>query len=185
MNGSLKRALGLWVAGQVDGLHVVADDLANRQRRYPACAITETAHGVRPLGCGKKDHRTRDMETGYVDTAGRLHTEKTGFRLLVSAPSDRERAGEEVVDGVLSALERSVLAASLEGEPLILTDTEGDPPESFELDSLTLAGRQSVPVDISGEPFINRGALSLRVTRTVPVATPVEAVIERIHVEGE
>ena len=184
MNGSLKRALGLWVAGQVDGLHVVAGDLANRKRRYPVCTVAEITHGVRPLGCGKKDHTTRDMETGYVDTAGRLHTEKTGFRLLVSAPSDRERAGQEVVDGVLSALERLVLAASLESEPLILTDSESDPPETFELDGLQLTGRQPVPVDISGEPFISRGALSLRVIRTVPVAVAVEHVFERIHVEG-
>jgi hypothetical protein len=184
MNGSLKRALGLWVAAQVDGLHVVADDLANRQRRYPACAITETAHDVHPLGCGKKDHTTRDMETGYVDTAGRLHTEKTGFRLLVSAPSDRERAGEEVVAGVVATIKHAVLEANLASEPLILTDSEADPPEAFELDSLTLTGRQPVPVDISGEPFIHRSALSLRVTRTVPVAAPVEHVFERIHVEG-
>ena len=185
MNGSLKRALGLWVAGQVDGLHVVADDLANRKRRYPVCTVAEIMHGIRPLGCGKKDHTTRDTESGYVDQAGRLHMEDTRFRVTVNAPSDRERAGQEIVDGILAALERAVLAANLEGEPLVLTDTEAAPVESFELDSLTLAGRQPVPVDISGEPFVYRGALSLRVSRTVPIATPVEAVIERIHVEGE
>jgi hypothetical protein len=185
MSGSLKRALGLWVASQVDGLHVIADELANRQRRYPACTVTETSHDVRPLGCGKKDHTTRDTETGHVDTTGRLHTENTSFRLLVSAPSNREQAGEEIVAGVVATIEQAVLAASLEGEPLILTDTETDTVESFELDGLTITGRQPVPVDISGEPFIHRGALSLRTTRTVPVATPAEAVIERIHVEGE
>ena len=185
MNGSLKRALGLWVAGKLDGLHVVSDDLANRDRRYPVCTVAEITHGVRPLGCGKKDHTTRDTETGYVDHGGRLHIEDTRFRVTVSAPSDREHPGQEIVDGVVAALERAVLAASLESDPLILTDTETDPVESFELDSLTLTGRQPVPEDISGEPFIHRSALSLRVTRTVPVATPVEAVIERIHVEGE
>ena len=185
MSGSLKRALGLWVASQVDGLHVVADDLANRQRRYPACTVTETAHDVRPLGCGKKDHTTRDTETGHVDSAGRLHTEETGFRLLVSAPSDREQAGEEIVAGVLATIKHAVLQANLASEPLILTDSEVEAPEDFELDSLTITGRQPVPVDISGEPFVHRGALSLRVTRTVQVAAPVEHVFEHIHVEGE
>ena len=184
MSGVLKRALGLWVADQVDGLHVVADDLANRERRYPVCTVAEITHGIRPLGCGKKDHTTRDIETGHVDTAGRLHTEETSFRLLVSAPSDRERSGEEIVDGVLSTVERAVLEATLSGEPLVLTDSESDPPETFELDSLKLTGRQPVPVDISGEPFIHRGALSLRVTRTVPVDAAVEHVFEHIHVEG-
>ena len=184
MTASLTRALGLWIAGQVPGLTVVADDLANRERRYPVCTVAEIAHDIRPLGCGTKDHTTRDTETGYVVGGGRLHVEDTRFRVTVSAPSDRERAGQEIVDGILATLERVVLAAALDGEPLVLTDSEADPPVTFELDSLRSAGRQPVPVDIGGEPFVYRGALSLRVARTVPVTAPVEAVIERIHVEG-
>ena len=184
MTASLTRALGLWVAGSVPGLTVVADDLANRDRRYPVGTLTEIARELKPLGCGRKDFATRAPETGYVDQAGRLHLEDTRFRVTVSAPSDRERAGQEIVDGVLAALERAVLTATLEGEPLVLTDSEAEPLETFELDSLRTVGRVPVPVDITSEPFVYRGALSLRVTRTVPVAAPVEAVIERIHVEG-
>ena len=185
MSGSLKRAVGLWLAEHVDDLVVVSDDLANRARRYPVGVLTETAHDLRPLGCGKKDFHTRTPDTGFVDEAGRLHLEDMSFRLVVSAPSDRDRAGQEIVDGILATLERAVVEAGLSSEPLVLSDTETEPPEAFELDALRSAGRQPVPVDISGEPFVYRGALSLRVSRTVPVAAPVEAVIERIHVEGE
>ena len=185
MSGSLKRALGLWIAGQVDGLTVVSDELANRARRYPEGVLTEIARDLRPLGCGNKDFTTRAPSTGYVDEAGRMHLEDGRYRLTVSAPSGHERAGQEIVDGVLTNLERAVLMVGLSGEQLVLTDTETEPPEPFELDALRSAGRQPVPVDISGEPFVYRGALSLRVIRTLPIAAPVEAVIERIHVEGE
>jgi hypothetical protein len=113
-----------------------------------------------------------------------MHVEETAFRLVVSAPSDRSRAGQEIVDSILAALENAVLTLRLADTPLVLTDTEATPPESYRVDSLQLAGRQPVPVDISGEPFVYRGALGLRVTRSVPIETPVENVIERIHVEG-
>jgi hypothetical protein len=184
MTGSLTRALGLWVAAQVNGLHVVADDLANRDRHYPACTVTETGHDVQPLGCGKKDFTTRDADTGWVETAGRMHVEETAFRLVISAPSDRTRAGQEIVDGIAAAIENAVLALRIADAPLVLTDTEATPPDSYRVDSLQLAGRQPVPVDISGEPFVYRAALGLRLRRSVPVAATVENVIERIHVEG-
>jgi len=184
MTGSLTRALGLWVAAQANGLHVVADDLANRGKHYPSCTVTETGHDVRPLGCGKKDFTTRDADTGWVETAGRMHVEETSFRLVVAAPSDRTRAGKEIVDGILAALENAVLTLRLADEPIVLTDSEATPPEAFPVASLQLAGRQPVPVDISGEPFVYRGALGLRLRRLVPVTAPVENVIERIHVEG-
>ena len=184
MNGSLTRALGLWVAAQVDGLHVVADDLANRGKHYPACAVTETGHDVQPLGCGKKDFTTRDPETHWVETAGRMHIAETAYRLVISAPSDRTHAGQEIVDGLLSTIENAVLALRLADAPLVLTDTEATPPEAYPVESLQLAGRQPVPVDITGEPFVYRAALGLRVRRLVPVTTPVEHVIQRIHVEG-
>ena len=184
MNGSLTRALGLWVAAQANGLHVVADDLANRTKHYPACTVTETGHDVQPLGCGKKDFTTRDADTGWVESAGRMHVEETAFRLLVSAPSDRSRAGQEIVDGILATLENAVLTLRLGGAPLVLTDTEATPPEAYPVESLQLAGRQPGPVDISGEPFVYRAALGLRMRRLVPVTAPVEHVIQRIHVEG-
>ena len=184
MSGSLQRALGLWIAAQVQGLTVVADELANRERRYPVATLTEIGQDLRPLGCGRTDFTTRTPDTGYVDQAGRLHREDTRYRVTVSAPSDRERAGQEIVDELLATLERAVVTNALSGEPLVVTDTETEPPEAFELDALRTAGRQPVPVDITGEPFVYRGALSLRVVRTVPVAASVDAVIERIHVEG-
>ena len=184
MSGSLRRALGLWTAGQVDGLRIVSDELANKACRYPEGSLSEISIALKPLGCGRRDIKTRDSGTGHVDTTGKAYLETTTYRLVVSAPADREHAGQEIVDAVVATIERALLTANLNREPLVLTDTEADPPEAFELDSLKLVGRQPVPVDISGEPFVHRCALSLRVTRTVPIALPVEHVFERIHVEG-
>ena len=186
---SLKRALGLWLALQVDslpgGLAVFADDLANREHAYPACTVTEIAHDVRPLGNCRKDFVTRNPVTHWVETVGRTYVDATAYRLVVSAPSDHARPGQEVVDSILATIEHAVLVLPLAGEPLVLVDTEALPPESYPIASMVFTGRQPVPPDITGEPFLYRGALSIKVARMVPVEAPVENVIQHIHVEEE
>jgi len=185
MNGSLKRALALWAASQVEGLHVYADDLANVKHRYPCCTVIELTHGVEPLGCGKKDFTFRDAETGFVAVAGKMHKADESFRLTVSSPSEKQRHGQEIVDGILEAVESAVLLTALSAGPLELTDTETDPPVTFRLASLKPRGRQSIPPDITGEPFLYRGSLTLSARRMLPVELPVEHVIERIHLNEE
>lgn len=185
MSGSLKRALALWAASQVEGLHVYADDLANVKHRYPCCTLTELTHGVNPLGCGKKDFTVRDNETGFVASSGRMHAAEEIFRLTVSSPSEAERHGQEIVDGILEALESAILLTGLSSAAMLLVDSEADPPVSFRLESLKPAGRQAIAPDITGEPFLYRGALTVRLTRSIPVEQPVEHVIERIHFQGE
>jgi len=185
MNGSLKRALGLWAASQVEGLHVYADDLANAKHRYPCCTVSELTHGVGPLGCGKKDFTVRDSETGFVAISGKMHQAEENFRLTVSSPSEAQRHGQEIVDGILETLESAVLLTGLSSAPLVLVDSEATPPEPFKVEGFHAAGRQAIPPDATGEPFLYRGALTMRITRNVPVEEPVEHVIERIHVQGE
>jgi len=185
MNGSLKRALALWAASQVEGLHIYADDLANVKRRYPCCTVIELSHGVEPLGCGKKDYIVRDAETGFVAVSGKMHQAEENFRLTVSSPSEKQRHGQEIVDGILESLESAALLTGLSSAPLVLVDSEASPPLSFPIEKLAPAGRQAIPPDATGEPFLYRGALTLRLTRSVPVEEPVEHVIERIHVQGE
>jgi len=46
-------------------------------------------------------------------------------------------------------------------------------------------GRQSIAPDITGEPFLYRGAVTLSARRMLPVEQPVEHVIERIHLNEE
>jgi len=185
MSGSLKRALALWAASQVEGLHVYADDLANVKHRYPCCTVIELTHGVEPLGCGKKDFTVRDAETGFVAVSGKMHKTGDSFRLTISSPSEAQRHGQEIVDGILETLESAVLLTGLSSAPLVLTDSEAAPPVSFPVEKLSPAGRQAIPPDATGEPFLYRGALTLRLTRSVPVEESVEHVIERIHVQGE
>lgn len=183
MSGSLKRALGLWLAAQVKGMHVYADDLANSKHRYPSCTLTELAHAIEPVGCGRTDFVRRAEETGYVCAIGKLQHSETQIRLTLGAPSAAAMHGQERVDALLDAIESSVLLTTLSTSPLLLVDSEANPPTRFGPLRIKPAGRQSVPVDTSGEPFLYRGALTLKLSFDLPIEAPVEHVIERIHLE--
>jgi hypothetical protein len=185
MSASLKRALGKWVAAQVPGLHVHADDLANAKYRYPCCTVSEVLRSTTPVGCGKKDFTVRDSSSGWVSASGRMHREETTYRLVVSAPAGQDGPGQETVDALLDQVEKAVLATQSDPAPVVLTDTEVDPAGTFPLEALRLAGRQPVPPDTAGEPFLYRGALSIRAIRLVPVERAVDHVMEHIHVEDE
>ena len=182
MSGSLKRALALWAAGKVEGLHVYADDIANVKHQYPSCSVIEVSRDVGPIGCGRSDYKVREGSSGNVAAIGRVHREATVYRLTISAPSDTEKNGQEVVDGILGIIEKAVLQAAMSNALFVLRDTETTPEESFPAEAIRLQGRQSIPPDTSGEPVVYRGALSLEVACLVPLERPVENVIERIHV---
>ena len=183
MSGSLKRAFGLWVAAQVPGLHVHADDLANAQHSYPACTVTEVAYSLSKMGCGRRDFTTRDEETGYVASSGKMVRADTAYRLTLKAPSGPQGNGQEVVDSILEQLGQVVVEAGMAWGPLQLEDSEADPPEVFMVDRISMEGRQSVPPDVTGEPFLFRGALTVKLARTIPLEKPVEGVMQQIHVQ--
>jgi len=171
------------VAAQVPGLYVHADDLANAQHQYPACTVTEVAHFLTPIGCGRRDFVTHDDETGYVASSGKMVRAQTSYRLLVKAPSGPQGNGQEVVDSILEQFGNVVVGVGMSWVPLIIEDSEADPPEEFKVDRITVEGRQSVPPDVTGEPFLFRGALTVKLVRTVPLEKPVEGVMEKIHVQ--
>ena len=183
MSGSLKRAFGLWVASQVPGLHVHADDLANAQHSYPACTVTELAYSLSKMGCGRRDFTTRDEETGHVATSGKMVRAETAYRLTVKAPSGPQGNGQEVVDAILEQLGRVVMEAGMSWVPLHLEDSETNPTAVFTVDRISVEGRQSVPPDVTGEPFLFRGALTVKLARTIPLEKPVEGVMQQIHVQ--
>ncbi len=183
MSGSLKRAFGLWVASQVPGLHVHADDLANAKHAYPSCTVTELAYSLTQYGCGRRDFTTRDEGTGHAATSGKMVRAETTYRLTVKAPSGPPGIGQEVVDAILEQLGRAVAEAGMAWNPLQLEDSETDPVELFTVDRISMEGRQSVPPDVSGEPFLFRGALTVKLARTIPLEKPVEGVMEHIHVQ--
>jgi len=183
MSGSLVRAIGIWAATVVAGLHVYADDLVNVKKHYPSLTVKEISHDTRAVGCGKCTHSRRN---GARQThAGRLLSEKSVFRLTLATPSDRQRNGQEIADDIIRRLENAALQTWLKTAPLELTDTECDPPELFRLEGLKPLGRQNVTPDSNGEPFLYRAALSLEALRYVNVERPVEHVIERVLVEKE
>jgi hypothetical protein len=183
MSSSLKRAFGLWVAGQVPGLHVHADELANAEHAYPECTVTELSYSLTQFGCGRRDFTVRDDATGFVAASGKMVRAETTYRLTLSAPSGPQGHGQELVDAVLDQLGKAVTEAGMAWGPLQLEDSEADPAELFNIDRIALEGRQSAPPDVSGEPFLCRGALTVRLARTVPLEKPVEGVMEHIHVK--
>jgi hypothetical protein len=185
MSGSLKRALGLWVASKVSGLHVYADDLANTKAKYPACTVAEVSRSMVPMGCGKKDHSNRDGGTGWVNGSGRVYREETAFRLTLNASSPLQCNGQAMVESLLGQIEAAVLEAKAGDGPVVLTDTEAQPAVAFSIEHLALAGTQAVPADTTGEPFLYRGALTLKVTRLVPIERPVAQVMQHIHLEEQ
>ena len=147
--------------------------------------MAEVGHGVNPVGCGKKDFTVRHPDSGWVAASGRMHREETTFRLTVSAPGGQDKPGQETVDALLAQLEGAALATQSDPAPVVLTDTEVAPAETFPLEALRLVDRQPVPPDTTGEPFLYRGALTVRVVRLVPVERAVEHVMEHIYVEEE
>ncbi len=185
MTASLKRAIGYWATSQVEDLHAFADDLANSKHRYPQLVVTELSHDTQPMGCGVTEYVTRDAESGAVAKIGKMGVNAVSYRLTVTAPSDRHQNGQEIVDGIVETLESAALKTWLSAGPLTLTDPDADPPAAFKLDSLKPIGRQSIPPDITGEPFLYRAALTLAARRTVPIERDVKHVIERIHVNED
>ena len=183
MSGVLKRAFGLWVAAQVPGLHIHADGLANRKNSYPACTVAELVYSLTQYGCGRRDFTARGQETGFVATSGKMVRAESTYRLTVKAPSGPQGNGQELVDAILEQLGRTVTEAGLAWGPLQLEDSETDPAEIFTVDRLSMEGRQSVPPDVTGEPFLFRGALTVKLARSIPLEMPVEGVIEQIHVQ--
>jgi hypothetical protein len=179
------RAFGLWVADQVPGLAVHSDDLANNKSRdYPVCTVTEITHTLTWMGTGRRDTVTRNDETGYVENSGKLAREERVFRLLVKAPNSKDDgSGQAKVDAILTQLERLIKQTGMDWTRVELHDTEVDPVESFFIDRMMPEGRAAVPPDVSGEPFLFRGSLSVRLARTIVLEKPVEGVIERIHLE--
>ena len=183
MTASLKRAVGLWVASKASGLNVYADDLANSQYRYPACVVTEVGHSVVPVGCGKRDFPVRNPSTDFVVSSVRLHREETSFRLTFTAPNGPQRTGVETVDSLAETVERAILATQSALGQTILTDTQTTPNQTYPLETMRIEGRQAVPPDTSGEPFLFRQALTVRLVRLVSVERAVDQVIEHIHIE--
>ena len=181
--GSLRRALGCWIGGLIDGLHVYSDDLANGEHKYPCCVVEELDRRVAPLGCGLKDHVTRaPAGVAAVTRAGRTFVEKSSFRVTFTAPSTAASHGQELVDYLVDHLGNEILLQKLGGDyPMVLVDQEVSPVAAFPLESLIELGRQAIPPDITGEPFLYRHAITIQLTRHLAVQKDVTTVIVNIH----
>jgi len=184
MSGSLKRAFGLWVASKVSGLHVYANDLANVVQKFPACSVTELAHSTEKFGCGRRDFEDRDTETGHVSAFGKMLRADTTFRLIVKIPSGPNGSGQESVDSIIEQLGLDVTEAGMLWAALDMVDTATTPNTTFPIDHISVEGRQSLSPDVSSEPFLFQGALTIKITRTLALAKSVENVIERIHLDS-
>jgi len=184
MSGSLKRAFGLWVASKVSGLHVYADDLANVAHKFPACSVTELAHSTSKFGCGRRDFEARAEDTGHVSLFGKMLRDDTTFRLTIKIPSGPNGSGQERVESMIEQLGLDVTEAGMLWVALDMVDTATTPNTTFPIDHISVEGRQSLSPDVSSEPFLFQGALTVKISRTLALAKPVENVIERIHLDS-
>jgi len=182
MSGSLQRALGLWLATKVPALSVFADDLANRQNVYPEGVLMVLSHYVTPIGVGRRSPMTRS-EAGAVVTVGRLYQVEDTLRLTIRSPSTSTKAGQQVVDEISDLVEQAVLAEKSRVGQTVLDDTGAAPAVGFPLQTFDVVGKVQLGSAADGEPTLFQSAVTLRLTRLMPVEVPVEAVIENIIVE--
>ena len=144
MSGSLKRAFGLWVTSQAPGLHVYANHLANAKHSYPCCTVTELRYSLSRFGCGQRDYTVRAPDTDFVTASGKMLHADTTYRLTISAPSDEQHPGSEIVDEFLDLLTDAVMRTGLDREPLVLLDTIEMIPASH-VPGISSQGRAVIP----------------------------------------
>ena len=178
MSGSLLRALGCKVVELSPGLHVFRSPLANRRRRYPACYLDVVENLFYPGGCGKRQVQEHDPDTGWAVKSGNIFRHEMSVRLTLASPDTPDAPGQDIADALADRLNRDIAALPLQGAELTLVDSGVDPAESFPLDWLKAADRAEIPADTSGEPFIHRAALTIKLARFTPRLVTVESNIE-------
>ena len=117
-----------------------------------------------------------------VQKSGRIYVERSSFRLTFTAPSNAATHGQELVDYLVEHVGNEMLLLKLvSDEPIVLLDQEVSPVAAFPLESLVELGRQAIPPDITGEPFLYRHAITVQLTRHLTVQKDVTTVIVNIH----
>lgn len=175
----LKRALAGMIQAAIPELNAFGDELANREKRYPELVILEIDSERKPFGCGGEAHVVRTPE-GVLAARGRLVEESVDLRLTLSAPNDRELSGAEIVAGLTRRI-GNMIDEIVHERPLrrVVDPVTGEDPCVTGLRTL---GTNDLPPDFTGEPFLFKKAITIRVRYQQAYERPVEHRIERIDV---
>ena len=186
MSRTMKRALGIWIESKI-GCPVVAgwQAKATNPPTYPLAILVDLAYTNEPLGCGKRDHTTRNAGTDFVETSGRFFRATADYRLQVYAVGTTTATGRAIVDAKLDLLEAAIMALQTQRTPITMTDSEASPAVTISVESLSLAGRSTPPDDTSGVPVVYSSAQTIRMIRLLRSTQNVEGVIQQIHMNEE
>ena len=175
----LKRAIAGMIQAVIPELNAFGDELANREKRYPELVIVEIDSDRKPFGCGGEAHVVRTPE-GVLAARGRLVEESADFRLTLSAPNDREHSGAEIVASLTRRI-GELIDEIVHERPLrhVVDPVTGEDQRVIGLRTL---GTNDLPPDFTGEPFLFRKAITIRVRFQQAYERPVEHRIDRIDV---
>lgn len=181
MSGTLERALGIKIASLVSGLSVYADDIANSAYKIPYATLLLLTENIAPTGCGHKAVKRYNSETPpELISVGDRYENSLTYRITINAVKTTTIPGQATADGIKRDLKAALLALSLSGSPITITDTAVSPPESFVLSRLRVLSGQQVPPDYNGEPYVFRAALSIEVVMAEYVEKIPDGLIKHI-----
>jgi len=181
MSGTLERALGLKIASLVSGLNVYADDVANAAYEYPYATLLLLTDNLTPTGCGHKAVKRYNAATPpELISVGDRYENTLTYRITVNAVKTSSMHGQEKADGIKRELKAALLALSLSGAPITITDSAVSPSESFTLSRLRVLSGQQVPPDYNGEPYVIRAALSIEIALAEYVEKAPDGLIKHI-----
>lgn len=175
----LKRAIAGMIQAVIPDLHAFGDELANREKRYPELIVLEIDSDRRPFGCGGETHVVRST-AGTLEARGRLVEESADLRLTISSPGTREVSGAEHVAALARRIE-GLFDAIVHEQPIrkVIDPVTG---ADQQVTGIRTLGTNDVPPDFSGEPFLYRKAITIRVRYQQVYERPVEHRIDRIDV---
>jgi hypothetical protein len=186
MSKVMKRALGIWIESKI-GCPVVAgwQAKATTPPTYPFAILVDLGYSNEPLGCGKRDHVTRNAVTDFVETSGRFFRATADYRLQVYAIGTSSSSGRAVADAKLDLLEAAIMDLQAQRTPITMTDSEASPAVTLSLEAISMTGRSTPPDDTSGVPVVYSSAQTIRMIRLLRSAQNVEGVIQQIHMNEE
>ena len=174
---SLTRAIAHLVDQGLD-VRCFADEVANKDHMYPWIEVAEIDRDKGLLGCGPEDYVETDQTSGNK-TSVKILVDATSIRFTVHAASTAEKNGGEIVGQLLDGVERLLESIKRGKEAVTVVDPVTG--EDQHVTGLSFVGRNPLPVDTGGEPFVYRGAVTYRFTHREYRRRDVDHTIERVE----
>ena len=177
---SLVRAIAHLVE---QGLKVrcFADDLANKDKVYPWIEPAEIDKDKKLLGCGPEDYVQKGQAGKQASV--KVLIDQTTIRFTVHAASTAEKNGGEIADEILDRIEALFESVKRGKEPVAVIDPVTN--EDQHVTGLAFAGRNPLPPDTAGEPFVYGGSATYRFTHRKYRRRDIDHAIQRVEIRCE